>query len=212
MGLADARMAPPPMPRMRVASARSAAQTASVSLQLVLGERLAKPGEDGLRRLRTDVAREHDLFHLLQDGRVDLFLALKERRETRDEPAARRGETLAEAGDVAASAGRRRRRRRGPSPPEQPLLRVPRVGPTAVAELARAAWRLSSAGSLGRRALSRSASADGRGRAVGAGPWSCAAPRPRTSRSTMTATTTSATTMATVVMGGFRRCPARARL
>ena len=78
--------------------------------ELVLLEPLAQAPEDRLRRLHADVAREHDLFHLLEDGRVDLFLAGEERAELRDEPAARGGEAFAEAGDVALRSRRRRRR------------------------------------------------------------------------------------------------------
>ena len=82
-------------------------------LELVSVERLAQASENRLRRLGPDVAREHDLFHLLQDGRVDLFLALKERTQLRDESSARRGEPLAQARDVSLRRRHRRSRRGG---------------------------------------------------------------------------------------------------
>ena len=64
-----------------MASARSAAQTASASRSSFRSSDSRSRARMALRRLRPDVAGEHDLFHLLQDGRVDLFLALKERAQ-----------------------------------------------------------------------------------------------------------------------------------
>jgi hypothetical protein len=91
------RMAPPPIVRMRVASARSAAHTASASRSSLRSERFAETVQDRLRGLGADVAREHHLFQPLQDGRVELFLALKKRGELRDEAAAGRGTALCAA-------------------------------------------------------------------------------------------------------------------
>src|ERR1019366_7238332 len=56
---------------------------------------------------------EHHFFHLLQDGRVDLFLALKQRAQTRDEAASGGREAFAKPCDVAFRRRNRRARRRG---------------------------------------------------------------------------------------------------
>jgi hypothetical protein len=76
--------------------------------QLVLGQAVTEALDDGLGRLYADVAREHDLLDLLQDGRVDLFLACENVAKARDEPAAARGEPLAHPEDVRLGGDRRR--------------------------------------------------------------------------------------------------------
>ncbi len=81
VGLPDIRIAPPPIAEdAHRLGAQGRPHGVGVA-KLVLRQRVAEAPEDRLRRLRPDVAREHDLFHLLEDGRVDLFLALKERGE-----------------------------------------------------------------------------------------------------------------------------------
>ena len=69
--------------------------------ELVLAEAVAQAAEDRLRRLYADVARQHDLFHLFENGRIDLLLAGDERAKLRDEAPARRSQALAERRDVA---------------------------------------------------------------------------------------------------------------
>src|SRR5262249_55331699 len=88
--------------------------------ELLLVEPLAQAFQDRLGGLHPDVGREHHFFQLLQYGRVDLFLAFEERGELREEAGARRGEALADGGDLllvdralgrlALARGRRRRR------------------------------------------------------------------------------------------------------
>ena len=216
VGLAERRTAPPPMPRMRSGLGAQRGPHRVGVAQLVSIERLAQAREDRLGRLRTDVAGEHDLFHLLQDGRVDLFLALKERAQLRDEAAARGREALAEPGHVAL-----RGRHRGPG------RRAADSGFAASgAPLAAAAGRAETppcaapgAGGAADAGLPRlrAAAVDpdgfaggcergpGSGRDAG-GAWSWLPPLPRErAANTTTARTTSATTMATeVVMGGVR--------
>ena len=92
--------APPPIDRIRVASARRAAHTASDVGELVLRETLAEALEYRLRRLHADVARDHDLFDLLEDRGIDLLLPRKKRGQSCDEAAARRGKPFANPRDV----------------------------------------------------------------------------------------------------------------
>ena len=182
VGLADARMAPPPMPEdARGLGAQRGPHRVGV-FELVLGERLAQAVEDGLRGLRTDVAREHDLFHLLQDGRVDLFLALEERRETRNEPAARRGEALAEAGDVALGRGGAGGGGGGPCGSGAAASAGPAGGAGAAAPaLAGGGLRSASAVAPWRARLSSRPASPARParRAGGRSPGAAPAPRPR---------------------------------
>ena len=171
-----------------MASARSAAHTASASRSSFFVERVAQPREDGLRRLRPDVAREHDLFDLLEDGRVDLLLALKERRQPRDEPAARRREALSRPATSRFAGGTlaRRGRRAGRAP-------TGRGSRPAIGRLATAASpaRAAGAGRLAIRVVARRPllgraprlSAGGRLQRSGVGPcWSWLVRRARRAR------------------------------
>ena len=90
------------MPRMRVASARSARPDGVGVGELVLLEAVPDALEDRLRRLHADVGGEEHLLDLLDDRRVDLLLAGEELRQLAEEAlvAPRFRQPLAEAGDV----------------------------------------------------------------------------------------------------------------
>ena len=106
VGFCETAIFPPPMPRMRVASARSASQTACELESSFLLEPVAQAPEDGLRGRDADVGREQDLFDLIGDLRVELFFAREKAREPPEKARfpARLGETLAQTRKIARRA------------------------------------------------------------------------------------------------------------
>ena len=75
----------PADPEDSTASARSASQTACELESSFLLSPSRRPTEDGLRGGDADVGREQDLFDLIGDLRIELFLAREKARESPEE-------------------------------------------------------------------------------------------------------------------------------
>ena len=111
VGCAERRSGPPPSDRIRMASERSAAQTADASVvrsRSTVSRRRARMVAARLRASRR--SRAAPPRFCTRRGGVDLFFAFEERRELRDEASPRRRETLPQPCEVST---RRRHLRRG---------------------------------------------------------------------------------------------------